>query len=99
MIYSYYVAGSGEKIDYSKSVAGWQNIQYNDSGWAQAKQIVSGLPKGVFQTDLSWMLLPRSIPQMELKTERLQKVRTATGISLPAAFPSTATSFIVLAIV
>lgn len=95
LIYTYYVAGPGEKIDYSRSVAGWQNIQYNDSGWAQAKQIVNGLPKGVFQTDLSWMLLPRSIPQMELTPARLQKVRSAIGISLPAAFPSDATSFTV----
>ena len=93
LIYTYYVAGPGEKINYNRSVAGWQNIQYKDSGWAHSKQIVNGLPKGVFQTDLSWMLIPRSIPQMELKKERLQKVRNATDIKLPVTFPSDATSF------
>ncbi|MDQ6763035.1 MAG: alpha-L-rhamnosidase N-terminal domain-containing protein [Bacteroidota bacterium] len=95
LIYTYYVAGPGENIDYRKSIANWQSIQYNDSSWTQAKQIVSGLPKGVFQTDLSWMLIPRSIPQVALTTERLQKVRTIIGINLPSSFPSAATSFTV----
>jgi alpha-L-rhamnosidase len=95
LIYCYYVAGPGEKIDYAKYPAGWQNFQCNDNAWAQAKQIVSGLPKGVLQSDLSWMLMPRSIPQVELTTQRLQKVRSVTGISLPAAFPSAKTSFII----
>jgi hypothetical protein len=95
LIYTYYVAGPGEEIDYVKYPADWQSIQYNDDGWRQAKQIVSGLPKGVFQSDLSWMLIPRTIPQVELKTERLQRVRIVTGISLPASFPSAATSFTV----
>ena len=93
LIYTYYVAGPGEKINYAKHPDGWKNIQYNDSGWTQAKQIVNGLPKGVFQSDLSWMLLPRSIPQVELATQRLQKVRSVTGISLPTSFPSVKSSF------
>lgn len=95
LIYTYYVAGPGEKIDFARTANGWNNIQYNDSGWAKATQIVSGLPKGVFQTDLSWMLTPRTIPSMELTEQRLQKVRSVTGMSLPAAFPSTKSSFTV----
>lgn len=93
LIYSYYVAGPGEKIDYANYPADWQNNNYNDNAWAQAKQIVSGLPKGVMQSDLSWMLIPRSIPQVELTPQRLQTVRSATGINLPVAFPSVKTSF------
>jgi alpha-L-rhamnosidase len=87
LLYTYYVAGPGEKIDFSKYPVNWENRNYNDAGWKQAKQIVSGLPKGVFQSDLSWMLVPRSIPSVELTAQRLQAVRSATGISLPAAFP------------
>ena len=93
LIYCYYVAGPGEKIDYSKYPAGWQDVQYNDNGWTPAKQIVSGLPKGVFQSDLSWMLIPRTIPPVELTTQRLQKVRSVTGTLLPGTFPSAKTSF------
>lgn len=95
LLYTYYVAGPGEKIDYSKYPSHWKNNNYNDTGWTQAKQIVIGLPKGVMQSDLSWMLIPRSIPQVELTTQRLQKVRSVTGISLPTSFPSTKTSFTV----
>ncbi|MGZ4048645.1 MAG: alpha-L-rhamnosidase-related protein [Bacteroidia bacterium] len=95
LIYSYYVAGPGEKIDYAKYPDRWENNQYNDEAWTQAKQIVIGLPKGIFQSDLSWMLIPRSIPQVELTTQRLQKVRIVSGISLPDSFPSAATSFTV----
>ena len=86
LIYTYYVAGPGEKIDYAKYPANWQSNEFNDSGWLPAKQIVSGLPKGVLQSDLSWMLIPRKIPQMLLTIERLQKVREVSGISLPASF-------------
>ena len=95
LIYSYYVAGPGEKIDYAKYPVNWENNNYNDDGWTQAKQIVSGLPKGVLQSDLSWMLIPRSIPQVELTPQRLHSVRSVTGISLPASFPSAKTSFTV----
>lgn len=93
LIYTYYVAGPGEKIDYAKYPVNWQSTNYNDDSWKHAKQIVSGLPKGVFQTDLSWMLVPRSIPQVELTPQRLQTIRYVKGISLPAAFPSSKASF------
>ena len=87
LLYTYYVAGPGEKIDYSQYPANWKDSNYNDSGWTNSEQIVNGLPKGVLQSDLSWMLVPRTIPQVELKPERLQKVRLVTGITLPAEFP------------
>ncbi len=89
------MAGPGERIDYSRYPANWQNTDYNDNGWTQAKQIVHGLPKGVLQTDLSWMLVPRSIPQVELTPQRLHSVRSATGIKLPPAFPSANSAFVV----
>lgn len=95
LTYTYYVAGPGERIVYSKYPVGWKNIQYNDNGWTQAVQIVNGLPKGVFQSDLSWMLIPRTIPPVELTVQRLQKVRSVTGMSLPASFPSAKNLFTV----
>jgi hypothetical protein len=95
LIYTYYVAGPGEKIDYAKHPVNWENSHYNDAGWQQAKQIVNGLPKGVFQSDLSWMLVSRNIPSLELTPQRLQAVRSVMGISLPAGFPLQKTSFTV----
>ena len=59
-------------------------------------QIVSGLPKGVFQSDLSWMLIPRTSPPVESTTQRLEKVRSFTGVSLPASFLSVKGSYTIL---
>ena len=89
IVYSYYVAGPGETIDYNKSLKGWKNPNFADASWQAAKEISPGLPKGVFGFGLGWMLVPRTIPQMELTTQRLQKVRKAEGITVPENFPAT----------
>ncbi len=95
LIYCYYVAGPGERIDLNKYPEGWRRIDYDDSRWGNSIAIVSGLPKGVLQSDLSWMLIPRSIPQVELQKERLQRVRLTSGIDVPSGFPESKTSFTV----
>ncbi|MBC8109532.1 MAG: alpha-rhamnosidase, partial [Verrucomicrobia bacterium] len=74
LIHTYYVAGPGEKIDFNKSPNDWQSAAYDDSNWESATQLFHGLPKGVFYWSDGWMLVPRSIPQMELKEERLKSV-------------------------
>jgi alpha-L-rhamnosidase len=91
-IYSYYVAGACETINFNNALKGWKNADFNDTAWQQAQQISSGLPKGVFGFDVGWMLVPRAIPQMELKPQRLQKVRKAEGIQLPNNFPADKTA-------
>ncbi|MGN6619229.1 MAG: alpha-L-rhamnosidase-related protein [Ilyomonas sp.] len=94
LVYAYYVAGPGEHINYSLHPENWQSYNYDDASWKAASQIVHGLPKGVFQSDLSWMLVPRPIPQMELKPQRLKSVRKTEGVNnIPSQFPSSKTSF------
>lgn len=87
LIYTYYVAGPGEKIEYSKHPVNWESAGYNDVAWGQARQMMNGFPKGILQFDLTWMLIPRSIPPLELTPQRLQKIRSAEGINLPPGFP------------
>lgn len=87
LIYSYYVAGPGETINYNMALKGWKNTGFDDTGWANAQEISPGLPKGVFGFGVGWMLVPRSIPQMELKTQRLQAVRKVEGLQLPVDVP------------
>jgi len=87
LIYSYYVAGPGETINYDKVLKEWKSAEFDDHGWQQAQQITPGLPKGVFGYGLGWMLMPRAIPQMELTPQRLQKIRRAEGLHLPGNFP------------
>lgn len=61
IIYSYYVAGPGEDVNMNLS---------NEGKWLQAQQIFAGVPKGVFAWSDGWMLVPRTIPQMEMTLQR-----------------------------
>ena len=92
LIYAYYVAGPGEVINYNQSLKGWKTNAFDDGAWPNAEQITSGLPKGAFGFGLGWMLTPRTIPQMELTPQRLQKIRKAEGIELPQNFPAVKTA-------
>jgi alpha-L-rhamnosidase len=69
-------------LDMHKAIKNWQD---SDSGWLNAQKIDRGNPKG-FTNAFGWMLVPSSLPQMELKQQRLMTVRKATGISVPASF-------------
>ncbi len=92
LVYSYYVAGPGEMIDMNQSETDWMNVDFKDEQWQASQQIFHGLPKGIFAHQFGWMLVPRTIPQMELTEQRLQKVRRAEGITLPASFPAQKTT-------
>jgi hypothetical protein len=88
IVYSYYVAGPGETINYNLRLKHWKDADFDDSNWPIANQVTQGLPKGVFGYGLGWMLVPRTIPQMELTMQRLQKVRRTDAFQLPENFPS-----------
>jgi alpha-L-rhamnosidase len=85
---SYYVAGPGELVDMHKTVKDWQD---NDNGWLNAQKIDRGNPKGI-PNAFGWMLVPSSIPQMEMKQQRLAAMRKAVGVNAPASFPAEKTS-------
>jgi len=91
LVYSYYVAGPGELVNMRDYTPGWLNTGYDDSKWNSARELFHGLPKGVFDWTTGWMLVPRSIPQMELTTQRISKLRKVEGITLPASFPKNKT--------
>ncbi|HET9825633.1 MAG TPA: alpha-L-rhamnosidase C-terminal domain-containing protein [Chitinophagaceae bacterium] len=93
LIYSYYVAGPGETINYNLALRQWKEAAFDDRTWPAAAEITQGLPKGAFGYGLGWMLMPRSIPQMELTPQRLQKVRQVRNIQLPQDFPQQKKSF------
>ena len=95
LTYTYYVAGPGETVNFNLSLKNWMNAEFDDNSWAFANQVTQGLPKGVFGYGLGWMLVPRSIPQMELTPQRLQKVRKTDVFPLPENFPSQKSPFII----
>ncbi len=93
LIYSYYVAGPGEQIDYKLFPSGWNKEGYDAGAWKQASEISRGVPKGVFTFSQGWMLVPRNIPQMELTGQKFKSVSRSEGISIPSGFPLTQHSF------
>jgi hypothetical protein len=88
LIYSYYVAGPGERIDYSKYPEGWKAAGFDDSSWKAATALFRGVPKQSFDWSTAWMLVPRSIPPMELTAQRLASLRKLEGASFSPSFPA-----------
>ncbi len=90
-ISGYYVAGPGESIDMKKHVKSWEKAGFDDSSWKNANLAHwrGGSPKGLIDAS-GWMLVPSTLPQMELSIQRLQSVREAEAIAEPAGFPAQA---------
>ncbi|HTI57524.1 alpha-L-rhamnosidase C-terminal domain-containing protein [Mucilaginibacter sp.] len=88
LIYSYYVAGPGELVDMKRQPKNWQSAGFDDSAWQQANQMAVGGPKGQMSFNDGWMLVPSPIAAREMIPQRLKAMRRATGVSLPATFPS-----------
>ncbi len=85
----YYVAGPGDRVHAADHPWGWEGKEYDDTvGWDAA--IVAGPAAGREASDphSRWMLVPRPIPAMEERPERLQKLRRATGVEKTGAFPA-----------
>ncbi len=88
LIYSYYVAGPGELVDMKLQPKNWQTPGFDDSAWPQAARLGKGWPKGQFNFDDGRELVPSPIPAREMVMQRLQLMRKADGIKLPAGFPA-----------
>lgn len=87
----YYVAGPGELVDMSKHVRDWDKPGLDASKWGQARAITVGLPKRAAVNSTGWMLVPSTLPPMEMTAQRLGSTRHAMGVKVPAGFPATKT--------
>src|SRR5436190_7547479 len=87
---TYYVAGPGELIDMNKMPEGWTKNDFNDDAWPNAVRVGwrGGTPKGAVDI-ADWMLVPSTLPPMELRIQRFATVRRTDGISIPDGFPAT----------
>ena len=82
----YMVVGPGIRVDASQVPWGWHNPGFNDSAWKPAETLVQGGPRGARDSHARWMMVPRKIPMMEEKLQRLASVRRSQGIELGNAF-------------
>lgn len=76
----YYVAGPGERVDMSR----------HSKGWINAAIIAPGVPKNIptsFASTTAWLLIPSTLPPMELTPQRMTAVRRSTGLVVSAGWP------------
>lgn len=90
---TYYVSGPGEIVDMNQMPDGWQKKDFDDTAWQNAARVGwrGATPKGVVDI-ADWMLVPSTLPPMELRVQRFAAVRTSKGVTIPNGFPATKTS-------
>lgn len=90
---TYYVSGPGELVDMNKMPGDWMKNDFDDAVWPNAIKAHwrGATPKGVVDI-ADWMLVPSSLPQMELSSQRFSSVRRSEGVVIPNGFPTTKTS-------
>lgn len=88
----YYVAGPGELVQMKYNTKNWLQLNYDDGQWQPARTIGQGLTKDAARDSRGWMLVPSSLPPMELKTQRLVALRKTEGVTVPASFPAVKTT-------
>jgi hypothetical protein len=86
---TYYVTGPGELVDMKKMPDGWTKNDFNDDAWPNAIKVGwrGATPKGVVDI-ADWMLVPSTLPPMELRAQRFASVRKTNGVTVPDGFPS-----------
>lgn len=87
----YYVAGPREEVDGALYPWGWEKVDFDDSGWTEARPVKQGATALARGTQLNgeawqWQLVPRNIPQPDLQPTRFASVRRALGVSVPRGF-------------
>ncbi len=87
-IRGYYVVGPGDRVVAAEYPWGWQTRDFDDSEWPAASVVAPAAGREASDPHSRWMLVPRTIPAMEERVERLQKLRRLSGIEATGAFPS-----------
>jgi hypothetical protein len=89
----YYASPPGESLRANLYPWGWEQVDYDDSGWGSAAMIggwnaeITRM-RGAHQTGEAWgwHLVPRSLPPMEESLVRYARLRRATGVALNDGF-------------
>ena len=84
----YFAASTGEMVDMNHTAMHWAAPGFDDTGWPAAANLFEGKLKGM-SDGFGWMLVPSSIPQMELTDQRIPSLRKADGVTVPSSFPAT----------
>ena len=83
--YQYYVAGSLERVDGARYPWGWEQPEFDDSGWQSAQAIDAGAPIGV-ESHQKWQLTPSPVPLLAENPQRFARVARSQGATPSDAF-------------
>ena len=84
----FFAASKGELIDMNKAIkANWASPAYNDNAWKAAAKAGDGKLKGM-AWGIDWALVPSTLPPAEMTYQRINLVRSASGLTVPAGFPA-----------
>ncbi|MDB5154308.1 MAG: Bacterial alpha-L-rhamnosidase [Mucilaginibacter sp.] len=88
----FFAASKGEMADMNQAVKGdWTAVSYDDSTWPGAAKLLDGKLKGT-AWGIDWALVPSLLPAREMTYQRIIKLRSAIGTSVPPTFPEKKTS-------
>ena len=79
-LHTYMVIGPGDDVNGTLCPWGWEQPGYDDGRWVAAESIAGAVPWGV-GTDNLWTLVPRGIPLMEERLQRIPQVRRWDGVT------------------
>jgi hypothetical protein len=84
----YYAVGATDHVDGNRYPWGWQQADFDDSGWLAPRSIKQGAPYGFPYGfgDGGYNLVPRNIPMMEEYQERFVEIERTEGLEVDEAF-------------
>ncbi|MEN6306877.1 MAG: family 78 glycoside hydrolase catalytic domain, partial [Anaerohalosphaeraceae bacterium] len=82
----YACVGPGDAVDGTQYPWGWQEENYDDSDWLQARVVGRAAPRGLHDAATYWLLTPRTIPPMESTVQHLGRVARSEGIQADEDF-------------
>jgi len=74
----YFVTGPGEQVDAGRYPWGWRSPEFDDSAWPASAVGSAGSPRDAQDGPNRWMLVPRSIPPMELTPQPITVLRSGS---------------------
>jgi hypothetical protein len=83
----YLAIDPGDRVDAARYPWGWEQTAFQDAAWLAPRVGPPGAPRDARDAPSRWMLVPRPIPPMENRPERLVKVRRSEGVRPPVGFP------------
>jgi len=85
-LHSYMVVGPGDEVQANSYPWGWEQLSYDEKNWNDAKRVSAAAVPFGYGSDNVWTLIPRTIPQMEEKLQRLFSIRRSENIQVKDTF-------------